>query len=301
MAETKKRLGRGLDALLSSTRMEHLEDDRPAADVAPPSAGGIGIRELSLDQVRTNPHQPRQHWNQEKLFELAESIKTHGLVQPIIVRAMGDGYELIAGERRLRAGQMAGLVTIPALVRDASEEQMLEWALVENIHRADLNALERARAYRRCMQQFGLTQQQLAERLGEDRATVANYIRLLELSAPVQTLVVDGKLTMGHARALLGLADERQRERLAEQCVVGHWSVRELERRVQALQQAPPPASATAPTGRSLHIMELEQELRQALGTKVLIKPSGRKGDRGKIVIDFYSLDDFDRIRERLR
>lgn len=303
MAETRRKLGRGLDALLSSTRLEQLEApsvDLPAShEISSSAPPGEGVYTVPLQSVHRNPHQPRQLWNQEKLFELAESIKVHGVVQPIVVRPMGDGYQLIAGERRLRACEMAGLQNVPAIVRDATEEQMLEWALVENIHRADLNPLERARAYQNYMQRFTLSQQQAAERLGEDRSTIANYVRLLDLSKEIQDMVNQGLLSMGHARALLGAPDVLIRQRLAERAAQEKWSVRELERQVQALDKPKPAVQEVS--GKSLHFLEMEQELKQALGTKVSIKASGRKGQKGKIIIEYYSLDEFDRIRERLQ
>lgn len=300
MPEAKKRLGRGLDALLSSTRLEQISDvgleERIKAAPITAAVGHEFIEDLPLEKINRNPHQPRQVWDEEKLHELAESIRVLGLVQPIIVRPMGQGYQLIAGERRLRACQKAGKNTIAAIVRDANEEQMIEWALVENIHRDDLNPIERARAYHHYMERFNLTQQQVAERIGEDRSTIANYVRLLELSDELRNWVGDGRLSMGHARALLGLT-EGKRIKLAQDAVGQKWSVRELERRVQAeksnVNNIPRPA-------RNPHIVELEQEMTRALGTKVTIVTNGRKADRGKIIIEFYSLDDFDRIREAL-
>jgi len=304
MAETRKRLGRGLDSLISPTRIQELATASADAAVAP--AADIArhrhydyVTELPLEKIHRNPHQPRQNWDEKKLLDLADSIKANGLIQPVLVRQMGEGYQLIAGERRFRAMQMAGRAGIPAVVRQASEEQMVEWALVENIHRTDLNALERARAYQHYLEAFSLTAQQAAEKLGEDRSTVANYIRLLELPNEIQQMVTEGLLSMGHARALLGVPDKRRQLELAQLAIGQGFSVRELERRIQAAQRPDPASSSNGPE-KSPHIQELEREWTRTLGTKVTIKPRGQKGHRGCIVIDFYSLDDFDRIRERL-
>jgi len=313
MTEKKKRLGRGLESLLSPTRPALDETmaapvggTATAADVARPvvaepvrSVAGERVVNLAVEKITRNPHQPRKQWDDGQLMELAESIKANGLIQPILVRAVGEGYQLIAGERRLRGAQLAGKATVAAIVRDASEEQVLEWALVENIHRADLNALERARAYQNYMRRFSLTQQEVAQRLGEDRSTVANYLRLLEMSAGLQQMVVDGQLSMGHARALLGLSDVKLREEMAREAVARHWSVREVERRVQAAQQGALGEPAKAKV-KSANVLELEGQFSRSLGTRVTIQTQGRGAQRGKIVIDFFNLDDFDRIKERM-
>lgn len=302
MTAQKRRLGRGLNSLLSTTRLRELDTVAAMPPVSSPvhvADRGQVIDKIAVDAIHRNPHQPRQQWNDKALYELAQSIKSNGLVQPITVRPMGTGYQLIAGERRLRAAKLIGMTTISAIVRDASEEQMLEWALVENIHRTDLNALERARAYEHYITTFSLKQEEAAERLGEDRSTVANYLRLLELSGEVREMLGDGRISMGHARALLGLVDSAERERLARMVVARKVSVRELERLVKgrASKQA---KTTPEDDGRRAHIMELEEELRSALGTKVTIKTAGANAQRGRITIEFYSLDDFDRIRKKL-
>lgn len=298
MSQTKPRLGRGLDSLLTSSRLQSLQQTQDTDAAPSPSlADSDHIAEIPLDTITRNPHQPRQAWDEDKLGELAESIRANGLVQPIIVRAMGQGYQLVAGERRLRATQMAGQHTITAIVRTVTEQQMLEWALIENIHRTDLNPVERARAYQQYISRFSLSQEQAAERLGDDRSTIANYLRLLDLSQPILNLLTAGSLTMGHARALLGLPEAHRREELAHETLKEKWSVRELERRIQNIRNQQP----RTPPEPDPHIVELEQELTRTVGTKVSIKTAGRKRHRGKIIIDFYSLDDFDRIRERLQ
>lgn len=313
MSETKKRLGRGLNSLLSSTRLDEI------AEITPPASSEAALREilevkspesipyvrpsdyiteLPLEKIKRNPHQPRQHWDDQKLLDLSESIKANGLIQPILVRPMSDGFQLIAGERRLRATQMADKEKIPAIVRDATEEQMLEWALVENIHRADLSPLERAHAYQQYMTRFSMTQQEAGDKLGEDRSTIANYVRLLELPETVRPMLAEGQISMGHARALLGVPDKKVQLKFAEMTYRQHLSVRKLERLIQA-HKNPPVQLSPEVTARQTHINELEQEMTRSLGTRVVIKTAGKKSHRGKIVIEFYSLDEFERIRQR--
>jgi len=302
MADEKKRLGRGLDSLLSSTRLSELNDialpeqnDTQPAVIAKVTSPRVA--ELPLDKIQRNPHQPRQKWDEERLLDLADSIKANGLIQPILVRPLADGYQLIAGERRLRAAMLAQQKTIPAIIRHATEEQMVEWSLVENIHRTDLNSLERANAYQHYIKTFNLTQQDAAQRLGEDRATIANYIRLLELPSEIKTMISDGLLSMGHARALLAVLPAGRRLELAKEVIVRKLSVRQLERRIQE----PGPAASPAQPEKNAHIQELQQEMSRVLGTKVIIQTQGKKSQRGRIIIEFYSLDDFDRIKEKLQ
>lgn len=305
MSETKKRLGRGLNSLVSATRFKQM--DQPSERflettnqvVVNRHVATNAIQEIPLDKITRNPHQPRHLWDETDLAALAQSIQANGLIQPILVRPIGDSYQLIAGERRLRATQLSGNNTIAAIVRDATEEKSLEWALIENIHRTDLNSLERARAYQHYLKEFSLTQNEAAERLGEDRSTIANYIRLLDLPESVQQMINEKLLSMGHARALLALPDKMQRRSFAQRVIQKNLSVRELEKQIQAHkydQQRP----AETPTQKPPHIQDLEQELTRHVGTKVLIKPTGKKGHRGKIIIEYYSLDDFDRVREQL-
>lgn len=318
MSEVKKRLGRGLDSLISSTRLTQLEAE-PVGSPSPvpiqnevihhpsknPSVpphhhpSGDSLQEISLDAITKNPHQPRIHWDEAKLEELAASIKANGLIQPILVRTSGQGYQIIAGERRYKAAQIAGMKSIPAIVRHADEEKMMEWALIENIHRSDLNAIERAKAYRSYTTRFQLTQQQAAERIGEDRATLANYMRLLELPEEIQQMVGQSKISMGHARALLGVTDHAARKRLAQEIIDKNLSVRQLEKTIQQFhkKQNEIPLSALA-TGRQAHLRELETEFSRHLGIRVQIRPTGKRGHRGKIILEYFSLDDFDRLRE---
>jgi ParB family chromosome partitioning protein len=237
-------------------------------------------------------------WDQQELADLAESIRANGVVQPIIVRPARAGFELIAGERRLRAAQLASLTTIPAIVREASDEQMLELSLIENIHRANLNPIERANAYQNYLNTFSLTQAEAAERLGENRSVIANYLRLLDLPDEVKQMLAEGQLTMGHARAMLSLPTDELRRKLANRAMTGRLSVREVERLVRKYLVGTGQAKTTA-RSKPAHILELESELSRQLGTRVAIE-TRKNGQRGKIIIEFYSLDEFDRITERI-
>jgi ParB family chromosome partitioning protein len=256
------------------------------------------LREISLDSISPNPFQVRSAWDQKELADLAESIRANGVLQPIIVRRTGPGYQLIAGERRFRAAQLASLTTIPAMVRTASDEQMLEWALVENIHRTNLNPIERATAYQGYLSTFSLTQSEAAARLGEDRSVIANYLRLLDLPEEIKQLLAEGQLTMGHARAILALPTDELRRKLANRAMAGRLSVREVERLVRRYLTGTDEARVKVQP-KPAHILDLERKLSSELGTKVSIE-TRRGGQRGKIIIEFYSLDEFDRMTERL-
>ena len=307
MAEQKKRLGRGLNSLLSPTRYETVEPPAPVAqsqpEPAPRTFTGEMVATIPLNKIKTNPHQPRFNWNDEKLQELSDSIKANGLVQPIIVREMDDSYQLIAGERRMRASELAGLSDIKAIVKEATEEQMLEWALIENIHRDDLSPMERAKAYSKYISDFSLTQAEAAERIGEDRSNIANYMRLLTLPSDVQDLINQEELGMGHARALLSLPDPKQQSKVAGIIVKKGLSVRAVEKLVKDLKNDSQDQSETKDDKKKEkhpNIIELENEMTQSLGTKVSIETKGKKTHQGRIIIDFYNLDDFDRLREIL-
>jgi ParB family chromosome partitioning protein len=256
------------------------------------------LREISIDSISPNPYQARTVWDQQELADLAESIRANGVIQPIIVRPAESGYQLIAGERRFRAARLASLTTIPALVRTASDEQLLEWALVENIHRTDLNPIERAKAYQNYLNTFSLTQAEAAARLGEDRSVIANYLRLLDLPDEIKQMLADGQLTMGHARAILGLPTDELRRKLANRAMAGRLSVREVERLVRKYLRGTPQAKMTI-RSKPAHILDLESKLSSQLGTRVSIE-TRKNGQRGKIIIEFYSLDEFDSIAERL-
>src|SRR5262245_19787224 len=248
----QRRLGRGLDFLLSGGA------EADAGEVA----------QIDLARVRPNPFQPRREFRAEELEELAASIREHGVLQPIIVRPVGEEFEIVAGERRARACQRLGLATIPALVRTATDTQMLELALIENIQRADLNAIEEARAYQSYIQRLDLTQEQAAQRLGRSRPTVANMLRLLDLPPDVQELVSRGTISMGHARALLSLADAESQRALARRIESEHLSVREVERLAKGPSQEAPVAELEgAPLGS--HLKDLERQLAEHLATRV--------------------------------
>ncbi len=302
--EKPKHLGRGLASLLGPITLDEAEvnqmlpDPDVAANFPPDKELRDSLREINIDAIRANPYQPRTVWNQEELADLAESIKANGIIQPIIVRPAGAGFELIAGERRLRAAQLASLTTIPALVRAATDEQLLELSLIENIHRADLNPIERAKAYQNYLNTFSLTQAEAAERLGENRSVIANYLRLLDLPDEVKQMLAEGRLTMGHARAMLALPTDELRRKLANRAMAGRLSVREVERLVRTYLAGTGQAKTTA-RSKPAHILDLERELSSQLGTKVAIE-TRKNAQRGKIIIEFYSLDEFDRITERI-
>ncbi len=271
-------LGRGLAALIP-------QRDEPAASV-----------ELPIAAISHNPYQPRKRFEQNALAELADSIAEHGVLQPILVTPSADGYRLIAGERRLRAAQIAGLDRIPALVRSADEGAQLAWALIENLQRSDLNPLEEAQAFRQLVDDFGLTHDEVGSRVGRSRSAVANTLRLLDLDQRVQLALADGQISEGHARALAGLPDAaRQAEALSE-VVSGGLSVRQTEELVRRSIKATPRTRGSKPA-RPADLERVERGLREALATKVTLSTS-RKG--GKITIEYYTQDELERLYERL-
>jgi len=250
----------------------------------------------AMAEIRVNPQQPRQHFDPAALEELAQSIREQGVLQPLLVRPVGNELQLIAGERRWRAAQLAGLTEIPVLVRPLNDERALEVAIIENLQREDLNPLEQARAFHQLGSRFALTQEQIAQRTGKDRASVANFLRLLKLDPEVQALLEQGVLTMGHARALLGLEPAAQRALAATIQKLG-LNVRQVEERVAAAQ--PKPAADPKPTSpRDPNVRAAEDELQHLLGTKVRIKD---RKNRGTIEIDYVGLEEFQRIFERLQ
>jgi ParB family transcriptional regulator, chromosome partitioning protein len=257
-----------------------------------------GLEEISVAQIRPNPYQPREHFDEEELGSLAESIKEVGILQPVLVRETADGYELIAGERRWRAARRVGLQQIPALVRETDDASALEHALVENVHRADLNVLEEAAAYQQLIEDFGLTHEEVAIRVGRSRAAVSNTLRLLQLPPAVQRMVRDGSITMGHARALLGSPDRALQERLAKRVVTEGLSVRAVEEALRA-PAAPAGGNSTASgkgatkTLRAPGLLELEGLLGDHLETRVKVDMSAK---RGRITIEFSTLEDLERL-----
>jgi len=302
--EKPRHLGRGLQSLLGPITSDRVEVNQalsnPAitANFPPDKELHDSLREISIDAISPNPYQPRMVWDEQELADLADSIKANGVIQPIIVRPAGAGFELIAGERRFRAAQLASLTTIPALVRAATDEQLLELSLIENIHRTDLNPIERAKAYQNYLNTFSLTQAEAAERLGENRSVIANHLRLLELPDEIKQMLIAGRLTMGHARAMLALPTDELRRKLANRAMAGRLSVREVERLVRKYLTGIGQAKTTV-RSKPVHILDLESRLSSQLGTKVSIE-TRKNGQRGKIVIEFYSLDEFDRITERI-
>ena len=271
---------------------------RGLASLIPTAPSGVSVtREIPLSAISPNPEQPRRTFDPDELQQLADSIAAHGLLQPIIVVESGDGYVLIAGERRLRAFTRLQLETISAVVRTANEQERLELALVENIQRADLNALDEARAYRHLMDEYGLTQERVAERVGRSRPAVANTLRILETAPKVQQAVAAGTISGGHARALAGLEDHAQQEVFLAAVVARSLSVRQTEGLVQASRQSD--STDRSKRGRAVDpdIQNMEAQMREALGTKVTIA-SGRKG--GRITITWYDDEDLGRLVDRL-
>lgn len=279
-------LGRGLDALIPGTVGEE-----PAEAAAP----GSGLAQVPVAQVVPNPHQPRAHFDEDNLAALTASVRELGVLQPILVRPVGEQYELIAGERRWRAARRAGLSEIPAVVRTVDDAASLEQAVVENLHRQDLNPLEEAGAYQQLIEDFGLTQEEVARRVGRSRSAVANILRLFQLPPAVQRLVRDGQLTAGHARALLASPDRAFQEALARRCLEKGLTVREVEEAVRARHEdapsTPPPAAPANP--RPAGLLELEGLLSDRLDTRVSVSMGAK---RGKVVIEFADVEDLERI-----
>jgi ParB family chromosome partitioning protein len=289
--KTPRRLGRGLEALLGSATGLASSDDG-------------ALRSIPIGQISRNPFQPRHEFNVEELAELQESLKASGLLQPITVRRRPakDGFELIAGERRLRAATKLGWKEIPAIIKEIDDRTLLTLALVENLQRSDLNPIEEAEGYDHLLQEFGLTQQQVADTVGKDRTTVANVLRLLQLPDSVRKLLQEGHLTMGHAKVLLGLEDQEKIAGLAREIVKDGLTVREIERRLREV--APPKSGKKAGRPRasdrqSPELKRMEDRLRRFLQTDATIKVGSR--NRGTLTIHFYSSDDLERLLELLR
>jgi len=285
----KHGLGRGLGALI-----------RDDASVQASEKSGDGILQVPVERMRRNTLQPRQDFDADALAELANSIRKRGVLQPLLVRAAGDGYELIAGERRLRAAMSAGLKQVPVIVMDAAESDTLELALIENLQREDLNILEEAHAYRELSEKFGLKQEQVAERVGKARASVANTLRILSLPEAVRQFLARGELSPGHAKVLLSLEIPEEQIRFARHAVKDSLSVRNLEKLVQKSLRVPRKPRVSQPDMPASHLSYLSDKLHAHFGTSVRIDPcrtyaNGKKG-KGCVQIDFYSNDDLDRI-----
>jgi len=299
MAPPKARLGRGLDALVSSDAMTHT----PAVSSTPDAQAHArlgSVQFIPLDQIKPNPLQPRSAIDSASLAGLVDSLRTAGLLQPILVRRHNDAFQIIAGERRWRAATQAGLNSIPAIVREASERDMLEIALIENLQRTDLTPIDRAAAYAAYMSRLSLTQAQASHRLGQDRATIANYVRLLELDKDVRDFLTQGKISMGHARALLALSEPASQRKLARLIAEKNLSVRRTEALVrQTRQPSSPTPVSVEDLARQANLRELEDRLSRRLGQRVRIR-SRASGEKGEIVINFASLDEFDDVVAKL-
>ena len=280
----RKALGRGLGALLSSDRTIDL---------------GAEQSEVDLNLIVPGAMQPRTNFDEAALENLAESIRTHGIVQPLLVRRRGEGFELIAGERRWRAAKLAGLARVPVLVKEVADENLLEIALIENIQRENLNPIEEAQAYKRLIENVGLTQEALATRVGRDRSYITNYLRLLKLPPDLQQLVVEGRLSTGHARTIVGLSHADVQRRLARQVIEDGLSVRATEILVQKASADRPARAPRISQPVDPNIRAAETKLRRALGTQVRIVQMGSEG-RGKVEISFYNAQDLDRIYDLL-
>lgn len=275
----RKALGKGISALLGAAK--------PEPDTS--------LRELEVALLEPNPFQTREIFDKERLRELARSLEVNGFVQPIAVRQVGDRFQIIAGERRWRAAQLLGLRKIPAVVRPLDDDQLMQAALIENLQRENLNPMEEARAYSRLANEFGLTQEEVARRTGKERSTVTNFLRLLKLSAPVQELVKGGRLSMGHARALLALEDPQVQQQVAAQASKRGWSVRRVERLIS--QQRKSARKTEDGKGPDPNVKAAAAKLETSLGTKVRIVPSG---NRGRIEIEYYSQEELQRLYQRL-
>ena len=269
-------------------------------------SSGATFKEIDLLEIIPNANQPRKEFNQEQLQELIDSIKEVGILQPVLVRELehqveAGKYELIAGERRFRAAQKVGLKTIPAVIRSAVDQESLEQALAENLHRSELNPLEEAAAYQSLIDDFGLTQQEVAIRVNKNRATIANTIRLVELSVPIQKMLNDGMLSAGHARTLLGVTPEKKQIETAKKVIKQNWSVRKLEDFVQSNKQKSSDSKTKTRTSKtkSAVILELENLLAEHLATRVKIQIQNK--EKGKIQVEFFGLDDLERIYQKMQ
>ena len=283
--EKRPALGKGLSALIP--------------DVPQVSRSGAP-GEVDVDQILPNEHQPRHHFEDARLDELAQSIKSNGVIQPIIVRKVENGYRIIAGERRWRAAQRAGLTRVPIVVKDVAagnDAQLLEMALIENVQREDLNPIDEAAAYEKLSTDYKMTQEEIAAAVGKDRSSIANHLRLLNLPQELRTEVADGRLSMGHARALLGIAGERGQLEIGRDVIARNLSVRETEAMVKRFSQGTAAAQRAAPAPTDVHTRAAEEKLRMRLGTRVRIQ---RKGKGGRIEVDFTSEDELQRLYEHL-
>jgi ParB family chromosome partitioning protein len=301
MSPIKKKapaLGRGLAALIpgasaGSGSAAASNPQTPVAGAASPTLEGDRVRRIPIESISPMPGQPRVTFNPQELNELAESIRENGILQPVLVRETDDGYQLIAGERRWQASQRAGLDTIPALIKNVDEREAYQLALIENIQREDLNALEVARAFQRLIEDYGMTQQDVAKQVGKDRATVANYLRILSLPRQILRAVEEGALGFGHARALAGLTHQQLARLDMHKLVAGRTSVRELERLAARMKEgeAPRPGETDTRRGESPQIRLLRRQIEQHLGLKAILKD---RDGKGSLTIEYSNLDELD-------
>jgi ParB family chromosome partitioning protein len=291
-------LGRGLGALIREPEREP-EKQQSVSEVAvvTPSRPTAGQQFVDVDLIEPSPYQPRTHFREEGIAELAQSIQSTGIIQPLVLRPVGARFQLLAGERRWRAAQRAGLARVPAVIREVSDAAAMEITLVENIQREDLNAVEQARAFDRLITEFNLTQEEVATRTGKDRATVANAVRLLRLDKPILDLIEDGRLSAGHGRALLAIADPKPRIALAQRAARGALSVRQLERLASRRIRAA--ISAVAPAPVDANIRAALEQLQHALGTRVQLRPA-TKTRPGELVIEYYDEAQLTGLYDRL-
>ena len=281
----RKALGKGINALIPDFEMGVHESREE---------GMIQSRELLIDEISPNRFQPRKYFDDEKLEELVTSIRDNGILQPVVVQKVVNGYELVMGERRWRASKKAGLKKIPAVIREVRDAQALELAIIENIHRQDLNPIEEAEAYARLADDFALTQEMIAKKVGKSRTAVANILRLLKLPRSIKEDLISGKLSMCHARALLGLENVGQAQAVCKEIFKEDLTVLQTESRVNRLKQPAPTKPASPAAKKNIFIKDLEKELERKLGTKVEISP---KKTGGKLVVTYYSDDDLERIQ----
>lgn len=277
--QKKIALGKGLDALIP--------------DIGPIERKAEDYFQCDIELIRPNPFQPRRRFSEDEMMELTRSIKEQGIIQPLLLRKTENGYELVAGERRFRAAKSAGLAQVPVIVKDISDEKIIEISIVENIQRENLNPMEEAEAYQRLISEFNLTQEQIAERVGKSRPAIANFLRLPQLPEHIKASIMDGTLSMGHAKALLGAATSAQQNEVWRVIVSKGLSVRQTEILIKRLKEAKEKPIRPEPSSDEIYLSDLADELSRQLGTKVQIK---RRGKKGKVEIEFYNNDDLDRL-----
>lgn len=286
-------LGKGLSALIPDS-MARLSEDSITRKVQ-----DFPIQEIAVDRIENNRFQPRSYYNEDKLDELASSIREKGFIQPIVVRSSQNGYEVVAGERRLKAARKLGLARVPVIVRDVSDKEAMILALVENVQREELNAIEKAETYRRLVDDFSYSQEDIAKSVGKDRVTISNLLRLLKLPKDIQKGLIEGKISEGHARAILAIDDDNSKMLLFLETLQKGLSVREVEERSKSGSSVAKKRNKNTLKSRDPEIVKLEEELRGILGTKVSVE--NNRGNKGRMVVEYYSLNDLDRILEVIR